>query len=220
MTKIIFLLLLFSVFTSTPFADNSAEWPSSIYDKWSDSVVCNHLNQKPSHQGYLEEVKKRNLACGESIIVSGISNSNELNDWTDEDLCRWLDSSSIPKPLSNEIIARNLSCYVSCYSDELTSKVIDCNKQETIIEFDMLEIDGDNKNEPPIKPYFTPINPVFDGVDMSGFNPPKISSTDIRIYYINGIQLEASSTYIDALLSYLESSGQKNVFSFNPPEVK
>ena len=65
-----------------------------------------------------------------------------------------------------------------------------------------------------------PISPGLNGIDMSGFIPPKINSMDSRFFFINGMKQEASTTYIDALRSYLESSGQGDAFSLNPPEVK
>ena len=214
MKKINLLFLLFSFSASS--ADDSSEWSASIYDKWSDSVVCMHIKQQPSHKGFLKEVKKRNLDCGKALIDPEKSIVNRFKDWTNDDLCRWLDSTSIPNPILEEIISRQLSCHSSCNSNELTLKNIDCYKKsdvtEILIEFDNSDIDVDDRNE-------LPISPALNGIDMSGFIPPKINSMDSRFFFINGMKQEASTTYIDALRSYLESSGQGDAFSLNPQEV-
>ena len=215
MKKINLLFLLFSFSASS--ADDSSEWSASIYDKWSDSIVCMHIKQQPSHKGFLKEVKKRNLDCGKALIDPEKSIVNRFKDWTNDDLCRWLDSTSIPNPILEEIISRQLSCHSSCNSNELTLKNIDCYKKsdvtEILIEFDNSDIDVDDRNE-------LPISPALNGIDMSGFIPPKINSMDSRFFFINGKKQEASTTYIDALRSYLESSGQGDAFSLNPQEVK
>ena len=38
---------------------------ASIYDNWSDETICSWLEQKPDHEGYLAEDKKRGLNCFE-----------------------------------------------------------------------------------------------------------------------------------------------------------
>jgi hypothetical protein len=142
----------------------------------------------------------------------GISYALNFDEWTDEDLCRWTDSISIPPAISYEIDSRQLSCYVSCYNGELTAEVPSCN------------INNDNTSTLPI---FTitfdnvekiSTNQQFEGLDMSGFNPPQVGSMDSRIYYINGKMYTGGSTYISALRSYLESTGQGYAFSLSPPE--
>ena len=36
---------------------------ASIYDNWPDKSICSWLEQKPDHEGYLAEDKKRGLNC-------------------------------------------------------------------------------------------------------------------------------------------------------------
>ena len=38
---------------------------ASIYDNWPDKSICSWLEQKPDHEGYLAEDKKRGLNCFE-----------------------------------------------------------------------------------------------------------------------------------------------------------
>ena len=38
---------------------------ASIYDNWPDESICSWLEQKPDHEGYLAEDKKRSLNCFE-----------------------------------------------------------------------------------------------------------------------------------------------------------
>jgi hypothetical protein len=44
-------------------------------------------------------------------ILSSISFAEDLSDWSNEDLCRWVDSVSIPEPISLEINMREVVCY-------------------------------------------------------------------------------------------------------------
>ena len=163
----------------------------------------------------MEKYIKKLIIIFISSLIS-VSHANNLKDWTNEDLCRWIDSDSIPNPISEEIYLRQLSCYISCYSGELTAEIQSCNN---------------NINVKSTKPVFNfpnkdklnefSKNSAFEGLDMSGFIPPGIGSMDSRIYYINGLMQTGGSTYISALRSYLESTGQGAAFSFNPPlEIK
>jgi len=40
-----------------------------------------------------------------------VSNANYLDDWTNEDLCRWMDADLIPEHISDEIYARKIICF-------------------------------------------------------------------------------------------------------------
>ena len=52
------LVIFFSLlFTSKVYA--------GIYDDWPDDAICTWLEQRPNHEGYLEENKKRDLNCFE-----------------------------------------------------------------------------------------------------------------------------------------------------------
>ena len=41
----------------------------------------------------------------------GASHASDLSNWSNEDLCRWVDSVSIPEPISLEIKLREVICY-------------------------------------------------------------------------------------------------------------
>ena len=47
-----------------------------------------------------------------------VSLANDLSDWTTEDLCRWVDSVSIPEPISQEIGLREVICYENLESSQ------------------------------------------------------------------------------------------------------
>ena len=38
---------------------------AGIYDDWPDEAICTWLEQRPNHEGYLEENEKRELNCFE-----------------------------------------------------------------------------------------------------------------------------------------------------------
>ena len=44
--------------------------------------------------------------------------ANDLSEWTTEDLCRWVDSVSIPDPISQEIDLREVICYENFLSSQ------------------------------------------------------------------------------------------------------
>ena len=148
------------------------------------------------------------------VNLISISYANYLDDWSNEDLCRWMDADLIPEHISDEANMRDLSCYVSCFTGELTAKIPSCKENNNVTlylqELNMTDKDGGNEN-------LFLSNPVFNGIDMSGFTPPSMDSMDSRIYYINGHQQISGSVYIDALKRYLESIGQGSVFSLDPP---
>ena len=51
------------------------------------------------------------------------SYANYLDDWTNEDLCRWLDSISIPEQILDEIDEREIICYVSYEANGLKAQI-------------------------------------------------------------------------------------------------
>jgi len=55
-------------------------------------------------------MKKKYLFLLPISLVS-ISYANYLDDWTNEDLCRWMDAASIPEHISDEMYARNVICF-------------------------------------------------------------------------------------------------------------
>ena len=38
---------------------------AGVYDDWPDETICMWLEQRPKHEGYLEENRKRDLKCFE-----------------------------------------------------------------------------------------------------------------------------------------------------------
>ena len=60
-----------------------------------------------------------------SCLIS-VSYANYLDDWTNEDLCRWMDADIIPEHISEEIYTRK----IVCFND---SEVIELTKQATYI---------------------------------------------------------------------------------------
>ena len=67
-----------------------------------------------------------------SSLIS-VSHANNLKDWTNEDLCRWLDSTSIPEKILNEIDARDAVCYVSYGSNGLSAQSPYIEEEITIL---------------------------------------------------------------------------------------
>ena len=57
-----------------------------------------------------------------SSLIS-VSHANNLKDWTNEDLCRWLDSTSVPEQILNEIDVRDAVCYVSYDTNGLSAQI-------------------------------------------------------------------------------------------------
>ena len=55
-------------------------------------------------------MKKKILFIFLTFFV-GVSLASDLSNWSNEDLCRWVDSVSIPEPISIEIKLREVICY-------------------------------------------------------------------------------------------------------------
>ena len=54
--------------------------------------------------------------------IGTLSHANFLDDWTDEDLCRWMDVALIPERISEEIYTRKTICLKDFEAIELTSQ--------------------------------------------------------------------------------------------------
>ena len=67
-----------------------------------------------------------------SICLSNISFANDLSEWTNEDLCRWVDSVSIPEPISQEIGMRDVICYDKQESSQYASEAPIYNEYGTV----------------------------------------------------------------------------------------
>ena len=76
-------------------------------------------------------MKKQFLLLFLSSLIS-FSHANSLDDWSNEDLCRWMDSASIPEPISEEVDIREIICYDDFEVNELTVQAPYENKNGTV----------------------------------------------------------------------------------------
>ena len=67
-----------------------------------------------------------------SLGFLNASLANDLSDWTTEDLCRWVDSVSIPEPISQEIDLREVICYVNLESSQYALETPTYNEYGTV----------------------------------------------------------------------------------------
>ena len=66
------------------------------------------------------------------ISLTSLSYANYLDDWTDEDLCRWMDAALIPEHISEEIYTRKTICPNDFEVIELTSQATYISKHGTV----------------------------------------------------------------------------------------
>ena len=66
------------------------------------------------------------------ISLASLSYANYLDDWTDEDLCRWMDAALIPEHISEEIYTRKTICPNDFEVIELTSQATYISKHGTV----------------------------------------------------------------------------------------
>ena len=67
-----------------------------------------------------------------SLGFVNASFANDLSDWTAEDLCRWVDSVSIPEPISQEIDLREVICYDNLESSQYALETPTYNEYGTV----------------------------------------------------------------------------------------
>ena len=67
-----------------------------------------------------------------SLGFLNASFANDLSDWTTEDLCRWVDSVSIPEPISQEIDLREVICYENQESSQYALETPTYNEYGTV----------------------------------------------------------------------------------------
>ena len=70
----------------------------------------------------MENYMKKLIIIFLTSLIS-VSHANSLKDWTNEDLCRWLDSTSVPEQILNEIDARDTVFYVSYDTNGLSAQI-------------------------------------------------------------------------------------------------
>ena len=61
-----------------------------------------------------------------------VSYANYLDDWTNEDLCRWMDAELIPEHISDEMYTRKLICFNSSEVIELISQATYVSENGTV----------------------------------------------------------------------------------------
>ena len=55
-----------------------------------------------------------------SISLSTFSFARSLDDWSNEDLCRWIDAVKVPDPILSEIEVRELVCFSNSELNEVS----------------------------------------------------------------------------------------------------
>ena len=75
---------------------------------------------------------KKNILLVFSLGFMNASLANDLSDWTSEDLCRWVDSVSIPEPIYQEIDLREVICYDNLESSQFALETPTYNKYGTV----------------------------------------------------------------------------------------
>ena len=63
---------------------------------------------------------------------ASFSYANYLDDWTDEDLCRWMTATSIPEHISDEMYVRKLICNDDFKKSELIVQAPYINQNGTL----------------------------------------------------------------------------------------
>ena len=68
------------------------------------------------------------------LLITLMSNSyaNNLDDWTNEDLCRWMDAALIPEHISEEMYVRKVICFNDSEVIELTSQATYVSENRTV----------------------------------------------------------------------------------------
>ena len=75
-------------------------------------------------------IKKYSFLFLTSLI--SISNANYLDDWTNEDLCRWMDVAIIPEHITDEMYTRKVECFNNSEITELTSQATYISEHGTV----------------------------------------------------------------------------------------
>ena len=64
--------------------------------------------------------------------IVNLSYANYLDDWTDEDLCGWMDAALIPEHISEEIYTRKVVCFNNSETIELISQATYISENGTV----------------------------------------------------------------------------------------
>jgi|TARA_B100000795_G_scaffold260951_1_gene237292 hypothetical protein len=76
-------------------------------------------------------MKKQILLLFLSTQIS-FSYANYLDDWTNEDLCRWMDAASIPEHISDEMYTRKVICFNDSEVIEVKNTTLYANENGTV----------------------------------------------------------------------------------------
>ena len=66
------------------------------------------------------------------ISLISVSYANYLDDWTDEDLCRWMDAALIPEHISDEMYERKVVCFKDTEVIKLISQATYVSEHGTV----------------------------------------------------------------------------------------
>jgi len=66
------------------------------------------------------------------ISLISISYANYLDDWTNEDLCRWIDAEIIPEHILDEMDVRKVVCFNDSEVIELKSRAVYVSENGTV----------------------------------------------------------------------------------------
>jgi hypothetical protein len=69
------------------------------------------------------------------ISLVGLSYANYLDDWTNEDLCRWMDAALIPDNISEEMYIRKVVCFNDFEAIELITQATYVSENGTIFPY-------------------------------------------------------------------------------------
>jgi len=78
------------------------------------------------------EVFKKFLLLFLSSLLS-VSYANYLDDWTNKDLCRWMDAALIPEHISDEMYTRKVICFNDFELVELSTQATYLSENGTVI---------------------------------------------------------------------------------------
>ncbi len=119
------------------------------YDDWPDDAVCMWLDMKPTHEGYLAEVKKRSITCQGGKAVAGASPAKTLT------------STKTSSTTSSTALAKNsdIIIYEVVFAPVVLNELLERTLSKTDYDFSKHKL---TKNLKDFTCYFTLRRNVFD----------------------------------------------------------
>jgi hypothetical protein len=119
------------------------------YDDWPDDAVCMWLDMKPTHEGYLAEVKKRSITCQGGKAVAGASPAKTLT------------STKTSSTTSSTALAKNsdIIIYEVVFAPVVLNELLERTLSKTDYDFSKHKL---TKNLKDFTCYFTLRRKVFD----------------------------------------------------------